>query len=171
MVDLLGIDNKKVWALVRVSSDRQDFQSQMQGILSYCKNNHIELLEENIIEAYNVSGWKTEISNRTDLNKVLELAKANKIQMLIVFNQDRLARKTEIIDYINQLTKLGVLIVSCTEGIINDTSNETSDLIYMIKAWVSKFESSKTSKRVKSGKLASSKAGKYNGRQNTFRIC
>ena len=42
-------------------------------------------------------------------------------------------------------------------------SNETSDLIYMIKAWVSRFESSKTSKRVKSGKLASSKAGKYNG--------
>ena len=61
------------------------------------------------------------------------------------------------------MTKLGVLIVSTTEGIINDTSNETSDLIYMIKAWVSRFESSKTSKRVKNGKLASSKQGKYNG--------
>ena len=61
------------------------------------------------------------------------------------------------------MTKLGVLIVSTTEGIINDTSNETSDLVYMIKAWVSRFESSKTSKRVKNGKLSASKQGKYNG--------
>ena len=97
------------------------------------------------------------------MNKILELAKANKIDMLIVFNQDRLARKTEIINYINELTKLGVLIVSCTEGIINDTSNDTSDLIYMIKSWTAKYESLKTSKRVKSGKLASSKQGRYNG--------
>ena len=46
MVDLLGIDNKKVYALVRVSSDKQDFESQMQGIQSYCKNNNIDLLEK-----------------------------------------------------------------------------------------------------------------------------
>lgn len=163
MVDLLGIDSKKVYALVRVSSDKQDFESQMQGINTYCRQNNIELLEENIIEEYNVSGYKTPLEQRKGLNKVLELARANKIQMLIVFNQDRLARKTELVTYINQLTKLGVLIVSTTEGIINDPSNETSDLIYMIKAWVSKFESSKTSKRVRSGKLASSKQGRYNG--------
>ena len=165
MLDInnLGIDNSKVWALVRVSSDKQDFQSQWNGIQNYCKQNNISLAKENIIEAYNVSGWKTEISNRTDLNKVLELAKEHKIQMLIVFNQDRLSRRTEIISWINQLTKLNVLIVSVTEGIINDTSNETSDLIAMIKSWTAKYESSKTSKRVRSGKLASSKQGKYNG--------
>ena len=55
MLDLIGIDNKKVWALVRVSSSLQDFESQMQGINTYCKQNNIELLKENIIEEYNVS--------------------------------------------------------------------------------------------------------------------
>ena len=163
MVDLLGIDSKKVYALVRVSSDKQDFQSQMQGILSYCKNNHIELLEKNIIQEHNVSGFNTPLEQRKGLNKIEQLANEHKIDLLIVFNQDRLARKTEIITYIEKLTKLGVLIVSVTEGIINDTSNETSDLIYMIKSWTAKYESQKTSKRVKSGKLASSKQGKYNG--------
>ena len=163
MVDLLGIDSKKVYALVRVSSDKQDFQSQMQGIQSYCRSNHIELLEENIIQEHNVSGFKTEVKNRKGLNKILELAKANKLQLLIVFNQDRIGRRTEIINYINELTKLNVLIVSCTEGIINDTSNDTSDLIYMIKSWTAKYESEKTSKRVKSGKLSASKQGRYNG--------
>ena len=61
------------------------------------------------------------------------------------------------------MTKLNVLIVSVTEGIINDTSNETSDLILMIKSWTAKYESLKTSKRVKNGKLSASKQGRYNG--------
>ena len=95
MVDLksMAIDNSKVYALVRVSSDKQDFQSQMNGILSYCRNNNIDLLEKNIIQEQGISGFKTEINKRQGLNKILDLAKANKIQMLIVFNQDRLRKK------------------------------------------------------------------------------
>lgn len=164
MLDLLKIDNTKVYALVRVSSDKQDFQSQWNGIQSYCKQNNINLLEENVIQEHGVSGFKTEFKNRKGLNQVLELAEAKKIDILIIYNQDRLARKTtELIDYIDKLTKLNVLILSVTEGIINDTTSETSDLIYMIKSWTAKYESEKTSKRVKSGKLATSKQGKYNG--------
>lgn len=165
MVDLksMAIDNSKIYALVRVSSDKQDFQSQMNGILSYCRNNNIELLESNIIQEHNVSGFNTPLEQRKGLNKIEQLANEHKIDLLIVFNQDRLARKTEIITYIEKLTKLGVLIVSVTEGIINDMTNDTSDLLYMIKSWTAKYESQKTSKRVRSGKLASSKQGRYNG--------
>lgn len=165
MVDLksMAIDNSKVYALVRVSSDKQDFQSQMNGILSYCRNNNIDLLEKNIIQEHNVSGFNTPLEQRKGLNKIEQLANEHKIDLLIVFNQDRLARKTEIITYIEKLTKLKVLIVSVTEGIINDMTNDTSDLLYMIKSWTAKYESQKTSKRVRSGKLASSKQGRYNG--------
>ena len=165
MVDLksMAIDNSKIYALVRVSSDKQDFQSQMQGIQSYCRNNNIDLLEKNIIQEHNVSGFNTPLEQRKGLNKIEQLANEHKIDLLIVFNQDRLARKTEIITYIEKLTKLGVLIVSVTEGITNDMTNDTSDLLYMIKSWTAKYESEKTSKRVKSGKLSASKQGKYNG--------
>ena len=64
MVDLLGIDSKMVYALVRVSSDKQDFQSQWQGIQSYCKNNNIELLKENIIEEQGISYIQTYYFNK-----------------------------------------------------------------------------------------------------------
>ena len=170
MVDLssLAIDNSKIYALVRVSSDKQDFLSQMNAINTYCKNNHIDLLEENIIQEHNVSGYNTPIEQRKGLNKIEQLANEKKIDILIVFNQDRISRKTEVITYIEKLTKLGVLIVSCTEGIINDMSNDTSDLLYMIKSWTAKYESLKTSKRVRSGKLASSKQGRYNGGKILF---
>lgn len=165
MVDLssLAIDNSKIYCLVRVSDSSQSLESQMNAINTYCKNNHIELLEENIIQEHGVSGFNTPIEQRKGLNKIEQLANEHRIDLLIVFNQDRISRKTEVITYIEKLTKLGVLIVSCTEGIINDMSNDTSDLLYMIKSWTAKYESEKTSKRVKSGKLATSKAGKYNG--------
>ena len=87
MVDLLGIDSKKVYALVRVSSDKQDFQSQMQGIQSYCRNNHIELLEENIIQEHNVSGFKTPINKREGLNKILYLRFLKRCKINVLFNQ------------------------------------------------------------------------------------
>ena len=86
-------DNKKVWALVRVSSSLQDFESQMQGINTYCRQNNIELLKENIIEEFNVSGYKTPYKERKGLQKALELAKGNKLQLLIVFNMDRLRQE------------------------------------------------------------------------------
>ena len=58
-INTMNIDSKKVYALVRVSSDKQDFDSQMQGISNYCKNNNIELLEDHIIQEHNVSGFNT----------------------------------------------------------------------------------------------------------------
>lgn len=157
MINELKIDNKKIWALVRVSSDKQDFNSQMESINTFCRNNNINLLEQNIITT-NISGFTTEIEDRTDLNTIEQLAKDNKIKLLICFNQDRLSRKTDLVEYINKLTKLGVLIVSTTEGIINDTTSDTSDLIYMIKSWVSNYESKKIKARVKNGLLAKQKA-------------
>ena len=87
MVDLksMAIDNSKIYRLVRVSSDKQDFQSQMNGILSYCRNNNIDLLEENIIQEHNVSGFKTPLEQRKGLNKIEQLANEHKIDLLIVF--------------------------------------------------------------------------------------
>lgn len=95
MVDLksMAIDNSKIYALVRVSSDKQDFSSQWNSIQSFTKQNNIELLKENIIEEFNVSGYKTPYKERKGLQKALELAKANKLQLLIVFNMDRLRQE------------------------------------------------------------------------------
>lgn len=157
MLDNLDVDNKRIYALIRCSSDKQDFQSQMEGIQNYCKNNNINLLEDHIIQEHGISGFKIPLGKREGLNKILELGKSKKIKILIIFNQDRIGRRNEVIQYIDKLTKLNVLIVSVTEGIINDTTSDTSDLIYMIKSWTSKYESMKTSKRVKNGLLAKQK--------------
>ena len=150
------VDNEKIYALIRVSSDKQDFQSQMNGILSYCQNNNMELPKENIITT-KVSGFKTEYEDRQDLQLILDLVAEEKISILIVFNLDRISRKKRITeDFIYKLTYANVKIISVTEGQIN-LNNDIDSLITSIKSWTAEYESRKTSARVKNGLLAKQK--------------
>ena len=93
----------KTYSLIRVSSDRQDFNSQLQGITSFCRDNNIELLEEHIIKEFNVSGFKTPLKEREGLSKVLALAEQQLIDTLIIFNTDRLRKKNGFITIHNKI--------------------------------------------------------------------
>lgn len=152
----------KTYVLIRVSSDKQDFNSQLEGITNYCKENNIELLDDHIIKEYNVSGYKTELEDREGLSKVLKLAEKGLIDTLIVFNLDRIGRRTDLLPFITSMTLAGVEIVSVTEGIINN-GNDVDELMTFIKLWSSQGESKKTSARVRSGKLKIAKDGLWNG--------
>ena len=152
----------KTYILIRVSSDKQDFDSQLQGITNYCRDNNIELLEEHIIKEFNVSGYKTEVQNREGLNKILALAKEQLIDTLIIFNLDRIGRRTDLLPFITKMTLAGVKIISVTEGIINQGS-DVDELMNFIKLWSAQGESRKTSARCRSGKLKTSKDGGFNG--------
>lgn len=159
MINELKIDNKKIWALVRVSSDKQDFNSQMESINTFCRNNNIELLEQNIITT-KISAFSTEYKDRQDLQFILDLVAQEKIDLLIVFNQDRISRrKHDIEDFIFNLTCANVKIISITEGQLN-LNNDTDSLITSIKGWCNEFESRKTKVRVKNGLLAKQKQNK-----------
>ena len=152
----------KTYCLIRVSSDKQDFNSQLEGITNYCKHNNIELPKEHIIEEYAVSGYKTAIEDREGLQKILNLAKEGLLNQLIVFNVDRLGRKTELFTWLTKMSEYNVKILSVTEGEVNVT-DMVNELMTFIKLWASKNESNKTSERVKSGKLASAKKGYFQG--------
>ena len=151
-----------VYALIRVSSNEQDFNSQMQGIENYCRENNIILPESNIIKEYAVSGFKTKLEDRQGLQQLIQLAMDKQMDKLIVFNQDRIGRRLELLSFLSIMTENNVEIVSVTEGILNDNS-DTSDLLQVIKLWTASYESKKTSVRVKNGKLKTSKDGKFNG--------
>ena len=153
----------RTYALIRVSSDKQDFNSQMEGINNYCKQNNIILPDTNIIQEYNISGYKTRLEDREGLQKLIQLAIDKQMVRLIVFNQDRIGRRLELLSFLSIMTENGVTIISVTEGILNDTTNDTSDLLQAIKLWTASYESKKTSVRVKNGKLNATKNGQWNG--------
>lgn len=86
MIDNIAIDNSRIYALIRVSDDKQSLQSQMESINKYCRNNDIELLQDNIIIEHGISAFKTEYEDRKGLNTILDLVAKDKINLLIVFN-------------------------------------------------------------------------------------
>ena len=152
----------KTYALIRVSSDKQDFNSQLEGINNYCKQNNITLPTNHIIEEYGVSGYKTQLEHRQGLKKIEELAEQGAIDTLLIFNLDRIGRRTDLLPFITKMTLAEVDIISVTEGIINN-DNDVNELLTFIKLWANQGESKKTSARVKSGKLKTAKEGLWNG--------
>ena len=155
----------KTVVLMRVSTDHQETKAQRSAINKYIKDNGIYIDEW--LEEKDVSGFKVPIDKRKALNKIKEYAINKELDRLIVFNLDRIGRKTEALGYISFLNQLGVKILSVTEGEI-DAFNINNQLLTYIKLWQSQNESIKTGLRVKAGKNAKNEKGGFNGGTPAF---
>lgn len=145
---------------VRCSLDKQELTHQIQAGEIYAKNN--DLVIDSVIKDFGVSAYKTSYTEREGLMEVLSLASQGKVENLIVFSSDRLARhhlEGQII--ISQLTQYGVKILSINEGTINQT--EIDNLLNSIRFFQNQIESKKTSQRIKSAKLSKAKEGGFLG--------
>ena len=134
-------------ALMRVSSEQQETNSQKIAIENYCQQNNIII--DKWIET-KISGFKTKVSDREDLNLIKDMALNGEIDKLIIFNQDRLGRRLEVVAFISLLTEANVTIISVTEGILNG-GQDTDGLLSSIKSWMSEMESKKMSNRITNG--------------------
>lgn len=146
--------------LLRVSTDMQDFESQKNGIDKYVKENNITV--HKIIEEQGVSGYKTKLEDREGLQELIQMALNEELERIIVFNQDRLGRRLEILSFMTIMNEQNVKVYSVTEGLLNE-DNDTSELIQAIKFWTANYESKKTSLRVKNGKRATIEKNAYSG--------
>lgn len=135
-------------ALLRVSTDMQDFDSQKNGIEKYVKEKNIVI--HKTIEEHGVSGYKTKLEDRKGLQELIQMALNDEIENIIVFNQDRIGRRLETLSFMSIMNEQGVKIHSVTEGILNE-QNDTAELIQAIKFWTASYESKKTSLRVQNG--------------------
>lgn len=151
---------KKNVVLLRVSTDMQDFNSQKNGIDRYIKENNIVV--HKTIEEQGVSGYKTRLEDREGLQELIQMALDEELNSVIVFNQDRLGRRLEILSFMSIMKEQGVKVISVTEGLLNE-DNDTSDLIQAIKFWTANYESKKTSLRVKNGLRATIEKNAYTG--------
>lgn len=146
--------------LLRVSTDMQDFESQKNGIDKYVKENNITV--HKTIEEQGVSGYKTRLEDRVGLQELIQMALNEELESIIVFNQDRLGRRLEILSFMTIMNEQNVKVYSVTEGLLNE-DNDTSELIQAIKFWTANYESKKTSLRVKNGKRATIEKNAYSG--------
>jgi len=99
--------------------------------------------------------------DRKSGKKIIELANSGELDTLQVHSIDRLGRNTiNIMETIQELTRLGVNVISEKEGIttlINGKENPTSKLIINILATLSEFELNMIKERQREG-IAKAKA-------------
>lgn len=135
--------------LLRVSTDMQDFDAQKLAIDKYVKENNIVV--HKTIEEKGISGFKTKLEDRLGLQELINMALNEELAKVIVFNQDRIGRRVDLLPFISTMNEEGVEIHSVTEGGIINNDNESSELLQIIKLWTASYESKKTSLRVQNG--------------------
>ncbi|MDQ0245252.1 DNA invertase Pin-like site-specific DNA recombinase/DNA-binding transcriptional MerR regulator [Bacillus fengqiuensis] len=113
---------KRVWTLYRVSTlsqaNNHDITLQRKACLSFIgnQNNSIWSLEREFRELA-VSGYKYTVNERNRLKRILEGAKQQEFDILLVFMFDRLGRNSEEMQgLIEQVQAYGIQIWSVIEG-------------------------------------------------------
>ena len=151
---------KKTVVLNRVSSNKQDFESQNNAIKEYIEKENI-VVDEWITEE-GISGYSNKLNDREAINKIEEMALLEQLGTLIVFNLDRIGRTTQGTEFMKNMTYSNVKVISVTEGVLNP-GDDTDELITGIKFWNAQQESKKISLRSKNGKEAANKKGLFCG--------
>jgi DNA invertase Pin-like site-specific DNA recombinase len=105
-------------------------------------------------------------SERPELSKLWQAARARKIDTALVWKFDRFARSTkQLIDALEEFRHLGVDFISITEQI--DTSSPMGKAMFTVISAIAEFERSLISERVRSGIAKARAQGKQHGRPKT----
>lgn len=151
----------KIGAYVRVSTtDKgQTTGSQRHAIRQWADAAHVRPEDVTFFEDRK-SGASTD---RPALHRLLRAIDQGKVDTLVVFRLDRLARSTrDGLGILASVADKGIRVVSVSENI--DFSNSTGRLIASILLSVAAFERETTVERIKAGMAAARANGRHVGR-------
>lgn len=147
----------KVAIYSRVSTDKQSVEMQINDLKEYIK-----------LRKFSLYGIFTDVASgtskkRPEFDKLMNLAKKRKIDIVLVWRFDRFSRSTkELVTALDEFNSLGVQFISFQENI--DTSSPSGKLIFSIFSAIAEFEKKIISERVKAGLRNAKKKGKVLGR-------
>ena len=149
---------KRVAIYARVSTlDKQNPKSQSNLLKNYALARGFFIVGEFVDKS---SGH---ISSRPELNKMMNLARKRKIDIVLVFRFDRFARSTKhLLTALEDFQSLGIDFISYTESI--DTSTPSGKMLYVVISAFASFEREIIVSRVKSGLLEAKRKGQRLGR-------
>ena len=148
---------KRAAIYARVSTTDQDPEMQIRELRAYADRRGFELADEYVDKESGANG------DREALNRLWRVARAGKVDILLVWKFDRFARSTkQLVDALEEFHHLGVDFVSLTEQI--DTSSPMGKAMFTIISAIAEFERSLISERVKAGIAKARAQGRPHGR-------
>lgn len=151
---------KRIALYVRVSTDDQKADLQLDGLRQYAQARGLTVWKEYVDEGQ--SGAKT---SRPALNEMLADARRGKFNAVVVWKIDRLGRSvSHLLHILTELQSLDIAFVSLQEAI--DTSTPAGRMVFTFLGAVAEFERAIIAERVKAGMQAAKARGKKMGRPN-----
>ena len=153
----------KVGIYVRVSTLQQTTENQLLELYEICERN-----DWSVVEEYNetVSGTKG-VSDRSELNRMLQDAQRKKFEKVVIWSVDRLGRSMKhLVMVLSQLKDLDVDIYSYKQGI--DTSTTMGSSFFHMVGIFAELENNMRSERQKIGIKRALKDGIKFGRKDVI---
>lgn len=142
----------------RVSTDRQNLETQFQPLRSYANSRNFRVYAE--YSDFGVSGTK---SRRPGLDALLKAARAKEFDVVLVARFDRFARSvSHLVQSLEEFNALGIDFISQNESI--DTSLPTGKMVFTVLAAVAELERAIIVERITAGVNRARKEGKRLGR-------
>ena len=150
-------DKKRAAVYVRVSTGDQETGMQESELKEYCERRGWEPI------LYRDRGQSGAKQDRPALNSLLSDLRKRKIDVILVWSLDRLARSLkQLLAISEECRSLGVDLVSLRQNI--DTTIASGRLTFSILGAVAEFERELLRERVKSGMAQARRSGKRIGR-------
>jgi DNA invertase Pin-like site-specific DNA recombinase len=148
---------KRVAIYVRVSTTEQDTEGQETELREYVDRRGWNY------EVYRDQGQSGAKSDRPELTRLLADLRRRKLDIVVVWALDRLARSLrQLLEIAEQCQSLGVDLVSLRQNI--DTTLPAGRLTFQILGAVAEFEREMLRERVKAGMAQARRTGKRMGR-------
>ena len=150
---------KRAVIYARVSTDGQSCERQIKDLNEFAQRAGYEIVATHTETA---SGMK---DNRPERAKIIQLAQARKIDVVLVTEMTRWGRSTvDLLGTLKTLFAQGVSVIAPT-GLSYDLSTPQGELMATIVAGLAKYERDLLAERTKSGLAAARARGKKLGRQ------
>ena len=152
---------KRIGAYIRVSTERQvegySIEGQITQIEQYCQFNNYEL-----VDIYADRGISGKSMNRPELQRMLKDAKNGKLDCVMVYKTNRLARNTsDLLTIVEELHRQNVEFFSLSERM--EVKNSTGKLMLQILASFSEFERNTILENIYTGQHQRALEGYYQG--------
>lgn len=155
---------KKTVVYYRRSTNIQEHSISMQEHKAFQKARELKLIIDDAFLDDAVSGRKTQIDQRQELNKLLEQVKQGKIETLLVYKRDRLAREVmQYLEIYETLKRHNVKVIFTADNEPPMMDGPAGKLFELLLGAMIQREGEQIVERIKESIIAGFKSGKNPG--------